>query len=62
MAGFQSSATNISNAGVVTDGTAASSADANLDNGEDGLKQNAASASTFYQISNVVISFVKTLR
>ncbi len=50
MAGYQSSATNISNLGVMTDGTAASSADANLDNGEDGLKQN---GSSFYQLSNV---------
>ncbi|HMV84251.1 MAG TPA: SdrD B-like domain-containing protein [Blastocatellia bacterium] len=50
LAGYQSSGTTISNAGVVTDATNPANTDANGDNLDDGSKQSGAS---FYQIGNV---------
>jgi hypothetical protein len=53
LAGYLSSGTTIANNGVLTDATLAANTDTDGDNVDDGNKQNAASAHSFYAVANV---------
>jgi uncharacterized repeat protein (TIGR01451 family) len=53
LAGYQSSGTTIAGNGTITDTTVAANTDANADNADDGLKQNAASTHNFYSFGTV---------